>query len=172
MRVFLILIVILIVAAFSYQRGQQAALAGHEEPISEPAPTTPPPLYAASPEAETILRKARTLILPALEFREASLRECVAFLAQKSQQVDPDRKGINVVIELPVLPPSPGIAIPGLDPQPVQQSDDAPIIPLVTLSLRNVNVLQAVEATAHQAGLLVRAESYGLVRYRLSTKRK
>ena len=81
---------------------------------------------------ERIRRKLERIVIPKLEFREATIREAVEYLKKKSQELDIDslagEKGVNIVLKLdstgggaPVglpeaAPAVPGI--PGLDPVP------------------------------------------------------
>ena len=55
-------------------------------------------------QTQAIQRKLNTIIIPKLEFREASIREAIDFLKQKSVQLDtdpdPTRRGVNIVLRL------------------------------------------------------------------------
>jgi hypothetical protein len=99
-------------------------------------------------DAQVVLAKARSLRLPSIEFRGATLREAVEVLVEQGREIDTGGKGVNVIIELNNI------------------SRNASPIPSITFSLQDVTLFQAVTAVAQQAGLSVRAESYGLVIYR------
>jgi len=85
---------------------------------------------------EYITQKLNRIIIPKIEFKDATIREAVDFLKEKSrdldtQEPDPTRRGVNIVLQLesggdaaaPEAPaaipgvPAPG-AIPGLEPAP------------------------------------------------------
>src|SRR5688572_11516976 len=70
-----------------------------------------------------IQRKLDRIILPRVEFREATVREAVQFLNRKSVELDrsePAQDGINIVLKLDTGPTNgpPPPAIPGLEPLP------------------------------------------------------
>lgn len=46
-----------------------------------------------------ITRKAGKIVLPALKFQEALVTEAVDFIRRKTVELDPDHKGINIVID-------------------------------------------------------------------------
>lgn len=98
---------------------------------SEPAP---PP---ESPETKHINDKL-SIVIPKVEFRETSLRDALAFLREKSVELDttetdPERKGVNIVAEND---------FPG------------PLInPKITLSLRYVPLSMVLSHVAIQSGL-------------------
>lgn len=39
------------------------------------------------------------VIIPAMEVREASLNECLDFIRNQSRELDPDKKGVNIILE-------------------------------------------------------------------------
>ena len=70
--------------------------------------TAPLEIVDASPHPEVsterIRRKLERIIIPKLEFREATIREAIEFLKKKSQELDVDspagEKGVNIVLKL------------------------------------------------------------------------
>ena len=56
------------------------------------------------PSTERIRRKLERIIIPKLEFREATIREAIEFLKKKSVELDVDspagEKGVNIVLKL------------------------------------------------------------------------
>ena len=90
---------------------------------------------------EYITTKLNRIIIPKIEFRDATVREAVDFLKEKSRDLDttepdPARRGVNIVLQLdtggglssapaaitpaPAAPAAPaGGGIPGLEPVPV-----------------------------------------------------
>jgi beta-lactamase regulating signal transducer with metallopeptidase domain len=89
--------------------------------------------------------KARRMVVPSLEFREASLPDVVAFLVAKSREFDPEKKGVNIVLRL---------------------SDAKP--PAITLNLRDVPLSKALKYVAQIADLELVADDHAL---RLEPKR-
>ncbi len=49
----------------------------------------------------TAQTKAKSIIIPRMVFQEASLEEAVDFLRIRSQELDPEKRGINFVIQVP-----------------------------------------------------------------------
>jgi|GEM_PF-1048434 len=95
---------------------------------------TPP---AAPSAAEA---KADSIIIPRLEFREATPGEAVDFLRKKSRQLDHDKQGVNVVLDLP-------------------SSSDARI----ALSLSNVSLSEALKYVAALADLEIFSEPQAII---------
>jgi beta-lactamase regulating signal transducer with metallopeptidase domain len=56
------------------------------------------PSSVSSP-SNSIMAKAQSIILPEFEFRNATIRECLDFLKRKSGELDPEKKGINIVLK-------------------------------------------------------------------------
>lgn len=105
-----------------------------ESETKSSAPTPTPP---ESPELKRIHDKL-SIVIPRVEFRETSLRDALAFLKEKSVELDttetdPARKGINIV-EKNALP------------SPANN-------PKITLSLKQVPLSAALGYAASQAGL-------------------
>jgi type II secretory pathway component HofQ len=49
-------------------------------------------------ESRTVKAEAASpILLPQIEFREATLDEAIAFIRAKSREVDPDKKGVNIL---------------------------------------------------------------------------
>jgi beta-lactamase regulating signal transducer with metallopeptidase domain len=77
----------------TWPRGKGA----HEAPPALSAP-------ADSPAPGTVQAKLNGIIIPDIEFRDATVRECVDFLSQKSRELDtagadPSRRGVNIVLK-------------------------------------------------------------------------
>ncbi len=62
--------------------------ASFEEKPAPPAATPPP-----------VLGSADQIVLPTVQFRDAPLAEAVEYIRVKSRALDPDKKGINIVIK-------------------------------------------------------------------------
>ena len=136
---------------------------------------------------ERIQRKLDRIIIPKLEFREATIREAVDFLKKKSQELDidsePGQKGVNIVLKLdnggagsaPAEAPAPAAAaIPGLEQIPAAPgAAPAPAgaapVPMVapgdariTVSLTNIPLIEALRYVTNLAGLKFKVEPYAV----------
>ena len=99
-------------------------------------------------------RKLDQIIIPKLEFREATVREVIDFLKKKCIEYDPSppgMRGVNIVLELDNAPLGPGV-IPGLSDRPPE--------PRFTLSRTKISLGEALRTIADLAGLQLRIEAY------------
>lgn len=117
------------------RRGEQTCVlhAGPGPDIARKAGDQPPPAGgAAVPAAMTApaLRAAK-IVVPSLELVEAPLPDVVEFLLAKSREQDPEKKGVNIVLQLP----------PEAKP------------PAITLNLRDIPLLDALQYVARIAGM-------------------
>ena len=55
------------------------------------------PVNSAAPAGEA--KPGETLVFPTIEFRDATVRECVDFLVAKSKGIDPKGTGVNILIK-------------------------------------------------------------------------
>jgi len=111
------------------------------------------PVFAKSAAAASVLdpsdrigeigipTPASKITLPSVVFRDASLAECIDFIRIKSRDLDPDKKGVNIIVK------------PGGDASA-----------RITLSLTNVPVVEALRYCAELANhkLTTNAQSYFL----------
>jgi len=59
-----------------------------------------PATAADSPEPKPAEESpASKIIFPSIEFRDATLNECIDFLRIKSRELDPDKKGVNIILK-------------------------------------------------------------------------
>ena len=121
------------------------------------------PVPAKSPKEELIGKiraKLNNIILPKLEFRDATIREAIDFLRKKSVDLDPEKAhpetaGINMVLQLEAPnPPAPAVNGPaGLPP-------DAANTARITVSLSNIPIGEALKYVTALAGLKYKIEPY------------
>lgn len=98
--------------------------------------------FSVKPAAESpLLKHASAILLPSVEFQEATVQEAVEFLRVKSNTLDDVKQGVNIVLRLPKDHPSTKI----------------------TLSLRNVPLSEALRYVAGLAGLALHAEAHAFV---------
>ncbi len=95
-----------------------------------------------------IKRKLDEIIVPKIEFRDATVREALDFLKQRAAALDnieqdPTRKGINIVLKL--------------SPEAVESASR------ITLSLTDVPLGTAIDYVARAANLKLKVEPYSVV---------
>ncbi len=126
-----------------------------------------------------IQRKLERIIIPKLEFKEATIREAVDYLKRKSIELDPDdpKTGVNIVLKLegggPVSAPEAGgappvSAIPGLDAAPAPAAAVAPVSlgnpadARITVSLSSIPMIEALKYVTGLANLKFKVEPYAV----------
>jgi general secretion pathway protein D len=125
--------------------------------------------------------KLQRIIIPRVEFKDATIREAVEFLKRKSfeldtTETDPAKKGVNIVVKLeqgggggavpaPALPEAP--AIPGLPT--ATTTAEAPVTAgispadaRITISLANVPLAEALRYVTDLANLKYKVERYAV----------
>jgi hypothetical protein len=107
---------------------------------AEPAPKAPAPAASPAragepaPATNELHERAARLVIPSLQFRDATLAESVQFLRAKARALDPAHPDLNIEIA------------------PAADGNDAKI----TLSLKQVSLAEALHYLAALAGLNVR----------------
>jgi general secretion pathway protein D len=129
---------------------------------------------------DLITRKLERIVLPKLEFKEATIREAVEFLKKKSVELDttepnPANRGVNIVLKLesggggaaPV--DAPAAVIPGIDPGvPGAAPGAAPAGGVgaadqrITVALTNIPLSEALRYVTNLAGLKFKVEPYAV----------
>jgi hypothetical protein len=87
-----------------------------------------------------VAQRAAKIIIPNVEFRDVPLSAVVEFFVAKGREFDPEKKGVNIVVQLP----------PGTQP------------PTITLSLQNIPLLDAMKYVAALSVLELVAEPQAL----------
>lgn len=135
---------------------------------------------------EYINNKLGRIVIPKIEFREATVREAIDFLKQKSRELDtepdPTKRGVNIVLKLessgsapaagaapaePAVPAAP--AIPGLEQPAAPAAGAAAAAPAInpadvriTLSLTNIPLLEALRYITNLASLKIKIDPYAV----------
>ncbi len=130
-----------------------------------------------------INNKLNTIIIPRVEFRDATLREAVNFLREQAVENDPateGERGINIVLPPSVLvqrPPPPAGASPapaGAAAAPGTAPAGTPLVGAgqavapaaergsITIELNHIPLGEALRYIANQAGLKVKVEPYAV----------
>jgi general secretion pathway protein D len=158
---------------------------GWEEPVRQYGQTVGPISDAFARDAggtARITNKLNSIIIPKIEFRDASIREAIDFLRQQSAANDPStegKRGVDIVLRTSALgrpsppaplhetaPPLPG-ATPeaGVEPTPVPVPAGPSVAPSdarITITLNQIPLGEALRYIASQAGLKVKVEPYAV----------
>jgi general secretion pathway protein D len=164
---------------------------GWEEPVKKYGENVAPITDAFAKDATGTARittKLNTIIIPRIEFRDASVREAIEFLRQQAAENDPGadgRKGVDLVLRLNTLGAraettsttttstvvSSTSSAPGVSPEPavappVSTAISAPSInpaeARITITLNQIPLGEALRYIASQAGLKVKIEPYAV----------
>jgi general secretion pathway protein D len=165
---------------------------GWEQPVRRYGATGEPAKFGIQKnltDTARINNKLNTIIIPRVEFRDATLREAVNFLREQAVENDPateGERGINIVLPPSVLiqrpPPlpsvsaspaaagaaaAPGTAPAGTPPAGASQAvAQPPAFPAergsITLELNHIPLGEALRYIANQAGLKVKVEPYAV----------
>jgi len=154
-----------------------------EEPVRQYGRAIGPVTDAFAKDATgtaRITHKLNTIIIPRIEFRDASVREAIEFVRQQAEENDPaqdGRKGIDIVLRLTTLGrpaeaigtstrgdppdaigavslPAPATTTPALSNSPADAR--------ITLTLNEIPLSEALRYIANQAGLKVKIEPYAI----------
>lgn len=114
---------------------------------------------------ELMLARLNRIIVPRVDFRDATIRQAVSFLQQRSRDLDTmesdaERRGVNIVLKLPSTAPRPAAAleVEGEESPAAGFTPDARI----TLNLSNVPLYEALRYVATLAGLKVKVEPFAV----------
>jgi len=121
---------------------------------------------------ERITNLLTNIIIPKIEFHEATVDEAIKFLQQKSKDLDPNKQGVNIVLKVgggPVsatsvqpeaqaaTPPTPGTpeAVPAV-------AAAGPADTRISLSLTNIPLYEALKYITSLANLKVKIDPYAV----------
>src|SRR2546430_6670151 len=163
---------------------------GWEQPVRRYGATGEPAKFGIQKnltDTARINNKLNTIIIPRVEFRDATLREAVNFLREQAVENDPateGERGINIVLPPSVQRPPPppasaspataGAAAPGTAPAGTpsvgagaSQAVALPPAPpaergSITIELNHIPLGEALRYIANQAGLKVKVEPYAV----------
>ncbi|KAF5407504.1 MAG: Type 3 secretion system secretin [Candidatus Udaeobacter sp.] len=162
---------------------------GWEQPVRRYGTTGEPAKFGIQKnltDTARINNKLNTIIIPRVEFRDATLREAVNFLREQAVDNDPateGERGINIVlppsVQRPPPPPAavspvpagaaaaPGTAPAGTPPVGAGQAVAQPPAPpaergSITIELNHIPLGEALRYIANQAGLKVKVEPYAV----------
>ena len=114
-----------------------------------------------------INKKMTTIILPEINFREAVITDVVGFLSEESRRLDPEKVGVNIVLQLGAAaaapaPQAPPVAAEGEEafapaPAPVSSA------PRISVTLRRIPLSDALRLITQSAGLKYRIEPFAVI---------
>lgn len=125
-------------------------------------------------QTAAIAAKLDRIMIPRVEFRDATVREAVDFLKQKSRELDvaesdPTRKGVNIVLQLEsvgaVAVPAPATDDPtGLEAALPEATTSVSNLAdtRITLSLANVPLAEALRYITTLANLKIKIDPYAV----------
>ena len=124
-----------------------------------------------------ITHKLNTIIIPRIEFRDASVREAIEFLRQQAEANDPavdGRKGVDIVLRTTTLgrpaeavaptvvssaSTTTGTPVPATS---ISAPSTSPADARITITLNEIPLAEALRYVANQAGLKVKVEPYAI----------
>ena len=117
----------------------------------------------ATTNKDAINRKLNGTIIQKIDLQDATIREVVDYLKQKSRELDtstddPQKRGVNIVINLPARQTPPGENQP-LDQAPTNTPTENT---KVSLSLNSVPLIVAIQYLAEQAKIKYKIEPYAI----------
>ncbi len=178
--------------AYNETRGRQLSdvQKGWEQPLRQYGRTASEilnPVSANLSDTARITRKLNTIIIPRVEFQDASLREAIDFLRQQAAANDTSpegEKGVNIVARsrrLGEISPSVAPAVPAPPPAaagspaaeapvatPARPITEAPAVAApenarITISLNEIPLGEALRYIANQAALKVKIEPHAVL---------
>jgi general secretion pathway protein D len=137
------------------------------------APKSLPPTGVLDRDAArqaAITEKLNKIIIPEINYREAVVSDVITFLSEESRRLDPDKAGVNIVLSggISAPPPAPTPTTPptaagGTEPQPTTPSGGELEGRKITLSLREVPLIDALKYVTTLAELKYRIESSAVI---------
>ena len=153
--------------------------------IEMPADFAPGAGVDSKPASQRLQDKMQTIVIPAVEFRQANINDVVNFLVEASIAADPEKEGVNIILNLgqggggaPTLAPAPAPAPAGDAAAPADDwgfgGDDfgAAMAPAgggaagirdITLNLRRISMIDAIKYITEVAGLKYRIEDSAVI---------
>jgi len=121
--------------------------------------------------AEAITAKLNRIIIPAINFKETTIREAVEQLKQISKKLDTttddpkQKRGVNIVLKLasaPAAATAPAVPDPAASATSATAAPGANADTKVTLSLNNVPLIEALRYLTELAGLKYKVEPFAV----------
>ena len=135
----------------------------------------------SKPASQRLQDKMQTIIIPAVEFRQANINDVVNFLVEASMAADPEKEGVNIILNLGQGAGSPPAAAAPVAAEPAATDEwgfggedfggGAPAMAGggggnlrdITLNLRRISMLDAIKYITEVAGLKYRIEDSAVI---------
>ena len=134
----------------------------------------------SKPASARLQDKMKTIIIPAVEFRQANINDVVNFLVEASLAADPEKEGVNIILNLgqgtgggaaapaPAAPAEPAVDEWGFGGEDLGggmgMASSAPAgVRDITLNLRRISMLDAIKYITEVAGLKYRIEDSAVI---------
>ncbi|MGD9612554.1 MAG: hypothetical protein AB7V22_06585 [Kiritimatiellia bacterium] len=131
----------------------------------------------SKPASQRLQDKMKTIIIPAVEFRQANINDVVNFLVEASMAADVEKEGVNIILNLgqggggAAAAPAPAAApvadewgFGGEDLGGGMALSSAPVgVRDITLNLRRISMLDAIKYITEVAGLKYRIEDSAVI---------
>lgn len=142
--------------------------------LEMPADAAARPGVDSKPASERLQEKMQKIIIPAVEFRQANINDVVNFLVEASIAADPEKEGVNIILNLGreggggAAAAPPPAAEPVVDEWGFEMDSDFGAAPAaaapsgvrdITLNLRRISMLDAIKYITEVAGLKYRIEN-------------
>jgi general secretion pathway protein D len=119
----------------------------------------------AAGSKDAINNKLNKIIIDRMDLDQASIREVVDFLKQKSRQLDnstddPKKKGVNIVLKLAA--PAAAPAADGQAAEPATSESGVTEDTKISIALKNVPLIEAVRYLTELAGLKYKIEPFAV----------
>ncbi len=119
---------------------------------------------------DEIVAKLNSIIIPKIDLNDSPISEAIEYLKQKSADVSPDKRGVNIFLKLATAAPSaaaPAVAgVPAVPTAPGTPATVAPAAPTgephVTLSLSHVPLYVALDYLAKLSSLKLKIDPYAV----------
>lgn len=134
------------------------------------------PIGSEALRQQKITEKLNKIIIPEINYREAVVSDVITFLSEESRRLDPEKVGVNIVLSGGIASPSPTPApttAPAPTPAPGTEAGassglgagggESPEGRKITLSLRDVPLIDALKYVTTLAGLKYRVESSAVI---------
>ena len=148
--------------------------------IEMPAEAGQPGGVDSKPASARLQDKMKTIIIPAVEFRQANINDVVNFLVEASLAADPEKEGVNIILNLgqgsgggapapsPAAPAETAVDEWGFGGEDLgggmAMSSSAPAgVRDITLNLRRISMLDAIKYITEVAGLKYRIEDSAVI---------
>ena len=132
----------------------------------------------SKPASQRLQDKMKTIVIPAVEFRQANINDVVNFLVEASLAADPEKEGVNIILNLGQG--TGGGSAPAPAPTAAPVADEwgfggedlgggmaltaAPAgVRDITLNLRRISMLDAIKYITEVAGLKYRIEDSAVI---------